>query len=129
MSCVEQYASAYFNGDEVEVTFKGDKSAQPAVVGAISGESSTVNTICGPTDDREPSSADRAARYIGGGGCSGWMIRDINHCFLTAGHCGTNGQGGGTMQFNVPLSTPAGGMVNPPPVSSQAFPVFCRCDA
>lgn len=112
--------SAYFNGDEVEVTFTGDKSAQPAVVGAISGESSTVNTICGPTDDRERSAAARAARYLGSGGCSGWMIRDVNHCFLTAGHCGNNAQGGGTMQFNVPSSTPSGGMVNPGPEDQYA---------
>ena len=115
-----QYTSAYFNGDSVELRFKGDKSAEPSVVGAIADAPSSVSTICGPTDDRTASSAARAARYLGSGGCSGWMIRDVNHCFLTAGHCGTNSGGGGTMQFNVPLSHPNGSMINPPPEDQYA---------
>ena len=66
----------------------------------VAGEPSTVSTICGETDDRELSTIPRASRYMGGGGCSGWLIHDANHCFLTAGHCG-NPAGGGTMQFQV----------------------------
>ena len=115
-----QYSSAYFNGDSVEIRFKGDKASEPSVVGAIADAPSSVSTICGPTDDRTSSSAARAARYLGSGGCSGWMIRDANHCFLTAGHCGRNAQGSGTMQFNVPLSHPNGSMINPPPEDQYA---------
>jgi hypothetical protein len=40
------------------------------------------------------------------------------NCFLSAGHCGTNGQGGGTMEFNVPLSSPTG-VINHPAPSDQ----------
>ena len=112
------YVSAYFNGDAVEVTtVRGD---EPSVAGAIGGEATTISTICGPTDDRQASSASRAARYLGSGGCSGWLIRDEMNCFLTAGHCGTNAQGSGTMQFNVPLSNPDGSTNNPPPEDQYA---------
>lgn len=111
-----QYSSAFFNGPSVEITVEG--GSPPSVSGAIAGQESGVSTICGPTDDRTPASAARAARYMGSGGCSGWLIRDEMNCFLSAGHCGTNGQGGGTMEFNVPLSSPTG-VINHPAPSDQ----------
>jgi len=74
-----------------------------------------VGSICGHTDDREPSHHHRAARYMGSGGCSGWLIHDNHHCFLTAGHCGTNSQGSGTMEFHVPLSSSSGSIRHPGP--------------
>lgn len=108
-----QYLSAYFNGDAVEVFYEGNGAVD--IVGAVAGEApSTAKTICGTSDDRVPSRSDRAARYLGSGGCSGWLIHDANHCFLTAGHCG-NPSGGGTMEFNVPPSTASGAIVHPGP--------------
>merc|ERR1719401_2299939 len=41
-------------------------------------------SICGPTDDRVPSSDVRAGRI---GGCTGWLISE--NVFVQAGHCGT----------------------------------------
>jgi len=116
------YTSAYFNGDSVSITYD-TKSHMIPVKGAMVGDTVEgavgVQSICDGRDDRVPSNSRRDARYIGSGGCSGWMFRDTNneagHCFMTAGHCGTNGQGSGTMQFQVPLSTPTGGLVHPGP--------------
>eukprot|EP01047_Picozoa_sp_COSAG01_P035885 COSAG01_NODE_2776_length_7094_cov_14.701930_2_plen_282_part_00 len=57
---------------------------------------------------------------MGSGGCSGWLIQDpaTSVCegsnFLTAGHCGAPASGG-TMQFNVPLSSPTGSINHPGP--------------
>lgn len=116
------YTSAYFNGDSVSITYDS-KSHMIPLKGAMVGDKAEgqvgVQSICDGRDDRVPSNSRRDARYLGSGGCSGWIFRDDNndegHCFMTAGHCGTNSQGSGTMQFQVPLSTPSGGMVHPGP--------------
>jgi len=116
------YTSAYFNGPSVSITYDTKAHMIPlkgAMVGDQDEGSVGINSICDGRDDRVPSSSRRAARYLGSGGCSGWMFFDDNneegHCFMTAGHCGTNPQGSGTMQFQVPLSTPTGGLVHPGP--------------
>eukprot|EP01047_Picozoa_sp_COSAG01_P035884 COSAG01_NODE_2776_length_7094_cov_14.701930_1_plen_125_part_00 len=49
------YVSAYFNGDKVEVrVLHGAAHASPKVAGAIAGQETGIQTICGPTDDRKP---------------------------------------------------------------------------
>lgn len=109
-----KHTSAYFNGDAVQLdlvahSVEADNRIviSEATIGIPGGE----RTICGTVDDRTLSSDPRAARILPVG-CTGWMIDDCNHCFLTAGHC----QGSmDVVQFNVPLSTSSGGLNHPPP--------------
>lgn len=106
--------SCYLNGGDMLV----EVIAQPwtgmnhivlkmATKGFLGGPDSQ----CGPTDDRILSFDARAARLLPIG-CTGWMINDCRSCMLTAGHCGTASLQ--TAQFNVPLSTAGGTLVNPP---------------
>ena len=109
--------SAYFNGNSV-------------IVELISGKNTDLNSItikttqvgddpvisksqCGDVDDRVASVDPRVCR-ITSVGCTGWMINDTNHMLLTAGHCPA-AAGFSVAQFNVPLSTSFGNIVNPPP--------------
>ena len=109
--------SAYFNGNSV-------------IVELISGKNTDLNSItikttqvgdepvisksqCGAIDDRITSIDPRVCR-ITSVGCTGWMINDANHMFLTAGHCPA-ASGFSVAQFNVPLSLSNGTIVNPPP--------------
>eukprot|EP00002_Diphylleia_rotans_P024882 TRINITY_DN490_c0_g4_i1.p1 TRINITY_DN490_c0_g4~~TRINITY_DN490_c0_g4_i1.p1 ORF type:complete len:390 (-),score=60.73 TRINITY_DN490_c0_g4_i1:40-1209(-) len=114
------YSSAYFNGDSVRVelvSYANDDNSRVTVSGLWAGlaANQTISSICNSQDQRTLSYDNRNARYISTGGCSGWLINDAKKCFLTAGHCGTDSNGSGVIQFNVPLSSSTGAIVNPPP--------------
>lgn len=105
--------SCYLNGDEllVEVVSQPHTGRNRVVLKSVTmGLQGGFDSQCGPTDDRVLSGDGRAARILPIG-CTGWLINDCRSCLLTAGHC-TGGLG--TVQFNVPLSTANGSLVNPP---------------
>lgn len=122
---IEQWAyhTAYFNGDEVEVTVESKaKQAQLAVIGMVVGENPpeesrnvSTRTLCYSYDDRvRNTNRPKDARFrLGGSTCSAWLINDQHGCFLSAGHCSP--QRTAVFQFNVPDSTSGGGAVNPDP--------------
>jgi V8-like Glu-specific endopeptidase len=115
--------SAYFNGDEVIVELvahggTGDNLLRMSTVQA-QFEPFVDRSICGATDDRELSSDNRTARLLPVG-CTGWLIEDCNHCFLTAGHCSTSNNSITMVQFNVPLSNSNGSLNHPPPEDQYA---------
>jgi V8-like Glu-specific endopeptidase len=107
--------SAEFNGGAVDVELWVDPATGPARVriaglhadapGALAptGPRFALRDLCGP-DRRELSFDNRSARTSGG--CTAWLIDDLNNHFLTAGHCGVSGTS--VMSFNVPLSTASG---------------------
>ncbi len=118
-------STAYFNGDAVRIEIICDPGAPPSrlrmdhfMAGPnVPMDEGGIATICGPTDDRVLSSEPNNARLLPSG-CTAWIINDYNRTFLTAGHCGTSGSS--VIQFNVPLSTSTGGLVNPPPQHQYA---------
>jgi len=117
--------SAYFNGSEVLVEVlsrKGAGESRITITSATGGlppqTTYADRTICGTTDDRQLSNLPGNARLMTVG-CTAWMINDVNHQFLTAGHCGVTTTS--VVQFNVPLSTSTGTIQNPPP--QDQFPV------
>ncbi len=114
-----RYTSAYFNSDILLIELIADGGAQPSQVastlvwaGPRDPEIFGSRSICGPTDDRELSDDPRGARVVPIG-CSVWLINDINHCFLTAGHCISSSTE--IVEFNVPMSTSGGGLQHPGP--------------
>jgi hypothetical protein len=123
-------ASAYFNGDAVQIElFLADSQAddfvaiQDILVGDPQGPQTRggCEWPCGicDGDDRTPSSDPRVARTAPGG-CTAWLVS--NGACLTAGHCEEDpGWQVQILQFNVPLSTCDGGRVNPPP--EHQYPV------
>lgn len=118
---VEQWglSSAYFNGGSVSVELLMEPGAGPArlvidrarVGDPMSGE--VISSICGPTDDRELSDDPRTCRLLAIG-CTGWLIDDAHHQFLTAGHCKALGDLS-VAEFNVPLSDSEGNIQYPGP--------------
>lgn len=110
-----QESSAYFNGDTllVEVIAQPGSGENRLVFESVTVGEDWVfeKSQCGSTDDRVLSTDVRAARILPVG-CTGWLINDACGCFLTAGHCSFAAS---VMQFNVPLSTSSGQLVNPPP--------------
>ena len=115
-----QDTSAYFNGDSVLVEIlacPGTGNNRLMIGDVISGPilPASPDSICGPVDNRVLSYDNRCARAMPVG-CSAWMINDCNHCFLTAGHCGSFQ----VLEFNVPLSTASGAVVHPPPVDQYS---------
>ncbi len=128
---VEQWrnTSAYFNGDEVivEIVAKpgtGDNLVRISTVNA-QFEQFVDQSQCGPTDDRQLSFDNRAARLLPIG-CTGWLINDCNQCFITAGHCSTSNGSVTTVEFNVPLSNSNGSLNHPPPEDQYAVDVTSR---
>ncbi len=122
---VEQWrqTSAYFNGDSVLVELlacPGTGHNRLMIDEVTAGPASPVSTdeICGPTDDRVLSNDPRVARLVPVG-CTGWLINDCNHCFLTAGHC--TGSSMQVAEFNVPLSTGSGSLQHPGPQHQYAI--------
>lgn len=118
-----QYASAFFNGDEVKVELIADPEAPPSrlrITEIMVGEPATgpPESICGATDDRTLSSDPRAARIVPVG-CTAWLIDDAEGCFLTAGHC--TGASFSVIEFNVPLSSATGSVNHPPPSQQYAI--------
>lgn len=109
--------SAYFNGDSVQVellAYPGTGDNRLVIRDVLAGPDSPAmpDTICGNTDDRVLSNDPRVAR-LWPVGCTGWMITDCNHCFLTAGHC--SGSSMQIAEFNVPLSSASGAAQHPGP--------------
>jgi V8-like Glu-specific endopeptidase len=113
--------SAYFNGDAVRleiVSHPGTGFNRVAINRLIAnGDASGLRTICGPDDDRVPSSDPRSGR-VEPIGCSVWMIDDLGHCFLSAGHCVSSAFD--VVEFNVPLSGPDGSRRHPSPEDQYA---------
>ncbi len=114
-----QHSTAYFNGDtvlleivagpntgknyvEIDKVLAGD--ALPAVL---------EDSICGTTDNRQPSSHPAAGR-IDPVGCSGWIIdvptTGTDRLHLSAGHCFS----AGVLEFDVPASNANCSLVHPP---------------
>ena len=115
--------SAYFNGDMVIIELiagKNNSTNKISIKSTQVGEDIVVSkSQCGNTDDRITSLDPRVCR-ITSVGCTGWMINDTNHMFLTAGHCPA-AAGFSVAQFNVPLSQSSGTIVNPPPEDQYAI--------
>lgn len=117
--------SAYFNGDAVRIEIICDLGAPPSRVRMsqimagpiVPIDEGGLASICGSVDDRVLSSQPHTARLLPSG-CTAWIINDPNRTCLTAGHCGASGSS--VVQFNVPLSTGSGGLVNPPPQHQYA---------
>ncbi len=107
-----QYASAYFNGHRVLVELLAYPETGPNRVtinlATVGIRNTAPESICGPTDDRVGSANVRVARIVPVG-CTGYLINDGQHCFLTAGHC--TGPSMTTVEFNVPASD-ADGTIN-----------------
>ena len=102
-------STAYFNGDSlvVEVWARpGTGTSRVQLEAMDMGTPPLLGTasICGPNDDRLPSTDPRSGRLLPVG-CTGWLIQDCAGCFLTAGHCTGNIQ---VIQFNVPPSSSSG---------------------
>lgn len=117
-----QDTSAYFNGDTVLVELLAHANTgdnRIILKNAIAGPAAPlgVDTICGPTDDRQLSSDGRVGRNQPTG-CTSWMINDCKHCLLTAGHCA--GSGLQVVEFNVPLSSGGGSIQHPGPQDQYA---------
>ena len=104
-----QYTSAYFNGDSVLVELFDQAGHAPQysvdvtelIVGRPTPASRSDKSLCGP-DSRQLSTFKKSGRFIGSGGCTGWLIDDSQGCFLTVHHCGTDSTGRGVMEFEVP---------------------------
>jgi len=112
-----QEKSAYFNGSQVQVelvaapgTWKNQVGVDHLIVNGVLAP--PTESQCGNSDDREPSSFPERGRLMTIG-CTASIITE-GSCFLTAGHCISNG-GSGVMQFNVPESLPNGSVQNPGP--------------
>ncbi|UCF65298.1 MAG: hypothetical protein JSW33_05570, partial [bacterium] len=119
-----QYTSAYFNGEGVTVELyvaPGDKDVflrmEQIMVGEW-GPAAILESICGSSDDRIPSS-DPAAGRIVSIGCTGWIIASGIH--VTAGHC--LGSGASVLEFNVPLSLPSTTIQHPGPEDQYAIDI------
>ncbi len=118
--------SAYFNGEavEIELLARAGTGANRLVlayaVAGIAGGPPATAAICGPTDDRVPSSDPRAARIMPAG-CSGFLFNERSNCLLTAGHCAAAMIFYGEQsvaQFNVPDSD-CDGAINQPLAQDQ----------
>lgn len=107
--------SSWFNGEAVRLELlvaAGTTANRVRVIAADAGEGfiAGVQTICGPVDDRVPSTDPRQGRQHPTG-CTSWLI-DL-HTVLTAGHC--TASTAQQIHFNVPLSSSTGTIVLPPP--------------
>ena len=106
--------SAFFNGDEVEVTLHvapGDTGVYVKIDRVMTpgpdrdlGESGQVASICNDFDDRGGSGDPRVGRSPG---CTAWLIS--NGAVLSAGHCPITA--GAVVEFNVPASLANGANV------------------
>jgi hypothetical protein len=118
--------SAMLNGEEAEVSLHvapGDKHVFVRLNGVSGSERPTIESQCGPNDDRVASTDNRVGR-INPPGCTVWRIG--NGAFLTAGHCADvdpdlggpqlpNGvldwTNATVVEFNVPASDASGNTV------------------
>lgn len=108
--------SAYFNGQTVMVELvarPGTGMSRLVMDSVTAGDVAFGDrSICGPTDDRSLITDNKSARHLPEG-CTAWIFNDTNSMFLSAGHCSPSA--GDVIQFNVPLSTASGTIVNPAP--------------
>jgi trimeric autotransporter adhesin len=109
-----QNTSAFFNGEALKVELHvapGDTNVfvrmRELMVG-IEG----IESQCGTTDDRVPSTDPRSGRFLNIG-CTAWLIADGR--FVSAGHCTANGGLANIVEFNVPPSLPNGTIQHPGP--------------
>ncbi|MCA9279882.1 MAG: trypsin-like serine protease [Phycisphaeraceae bacterium] len=117
-------STAYLNGDTVivELLAAPDTGLNRLIIDSADAGlpvAASPESLCG-ADDRQLSTDPRNARLMPIG-CTVWLINDAEHCFLTAGHCISNGTTNAVAQFNVPLSSSGGGTINPP--SIHQYPV------
>ncbi|MCZ6817813.1 MAG: trypsin-like peptidase domain-containing protein, partial [Planctomycetota bacterium] len=114
-----QYKSAFFNGDAVlvELIAYPGTGQNRLVINETTAAAAfpAPRSICGPDDDRALSNDPRTGRTSNG--CTCWIIDDINHCFLSAGHCAS---GFDVVEFNVPLSDSNGNHIHAPPEDQYA---------
>ncbi len=113
--------SAYFNGDalQLDVVAAPGADASRVVLRSvwIGPLFQPQFSVCGPADDRVPSSDVRIARLLPVG-CTGWIFEDPAFCLSTAGHCASSMLQ--VAQFNTPPSDAAGVMQHPPPEDQYA---------
>ena len=113
-----QGASAWFNGHSVLVELVAGPGTSPTHVNIdearILRADPSERSICGSYDDRVLSEDPRCGRVFPIG-CTGWIIDDPNHTFITAGHCAEDDGDIEVMQFNVPLSDETGNWQHPGP--------------
>lgn len=108
--------SAYFNGSAVRLALiaagPGDNAVE--VDRLIVGEwENSIESQCGPTDDRVPSEEPARARLLNVG-CSA-SIYNEQSCFITAGHCLSSPSFVNVVEFNVPPSLANGTIQHPGP--------------
>ena len=116
-----QNTSAYFNGNQVEITLNvpaGEKAAGISIKEISVGDPDPVSkSQCGSADDRIDSTDDAIGRLVPVG-CTGWIIS--NGRLVTAGHClGSSTQ---VVEFNVPKSNPDRSIVHPGP--EDQYPIL-----
>ncbi len=108
--------SAYFNGQTVTVELiarPGTGASRLVMTSVTAGDAGFgERSICGATDDRTLITDNKSARHLPEG-CTAWSFNDTNSMFLSAGHCSPSASD--VIQFNVPLSSVTGTLVNPPP--------------
>lgn len=119
-----RHKSAWFNGSTVLVELVAEPntpSTHLTIEGVVIIEQlGDPRSICGATDDRELSYENRDSRALPIG-CTAWIIDDVNHTFLTAGHCADDGLDDiAVIEFNVPLSDPNGNIQHPGPEDQYA---------
>lgn len=104
-----EYSSAYFNGNAVMLELVAGPNTTGNFVemtrylaGDEDPSTQPLETICGTSDDRVPSSDVRVGR-IDGIGCTGWIIdsNGVDKAHLSAGHCAATNQ---VLSFAVPAS-------------------------
>ena len=116
-------SSAYFNGDAVKLELLAHPNSRlnrVSVDYADVGEVPEVRlsrTICDALDDRTLSTDIRVGRTLPGG-CTAWLVNDLQNCLLTAGHCQASAD---VIEFNVPVSNPDGSYNHPGP--EDQYPV------
>jgi len=130
-------SSAYFNGDAVSMTLfvaPGDENVFVTIRALTVGErpeGSTIESICGTSDDRVAIDDFRVGRI---NGCTAWLVS--NGAVLTAGHCvdydpdldgpllpdGVSDLSG-LFEVNVPPSLPDGSIQHPTDIDRDQFPI------
>jgi len=123
--------SAYFNGNSVyvdvyvapgsapaRVDIAGVRASMPvgqtgpAIDVPVVDGNATIESQCGPWDERIPNYDLRTAR-LEPIGCTGWLFNNRPNSMGTAGHCAPGS--GDVMSFGPPLSTSSGSWQFPPP--------------
>lgn len=121
--------SAFFNGSKVQVELyvaPMDNNVFFNIREVVVGDwasGSPIESICGPTDDRQLSNDPAAGRLLNVG-CTAWIIP--NGKIVSAGHCLASAGSVNVLEFNVPLSTSGGTIQHPGPEDQYAADVNSR---